>query len=135
MTPTSRAAHQFERFAHQDQVGVVGDVAARGAQVDDRAGVGANVAVGVDVGHHVVPQFSLVLGRLGEIDIVDMRAQLVDLLFGDRQAQFRFGLGQRYPQAAPGAEFSLSSPQRGHFARSVAADERIVVKAGIRHIE
>ena len=42
--------------------------------------VGAMVAVGVDVGHHVVPQLAFVLLGRGEVDVVDVRPQLVDLL-------------------------------------------------------
>ena len=43
-------------------------------------GVGADVAVGVDVGHHVVPQLPLVArGRL-EVDVVDVGLELGDLL-------------------------------------------------------
>ena len=63
----------LQRLAHQNQVGVVGDVAACGAQVNDRPGRGALVAVGVDVGHHVVPQLALVLVGGVEIDVVDVR--------------------------------------------------------------
>ena len=80
MTPTSRRAVICRAFAHQDQVGVVGDVAARGAQVNDRPGSGAQVAVGVHVGHHVVPQLLLVSGGGGEIDVVDVGRQFGDLL-------------------------------------------------------
>ena len=80
MTATSAVADQLQRLAHQDQVGVVGDVAACGAQVDDRPRRGADVAVGVDVGHHVVPQPPFVGGRGVEVDVVDVGPQLGDLL-------------------------------------------------------
>ena len=49
-------ADELERFAHQNQVGVVGDVAARGTQVDDRPSDRGRVAQGVDVRHDVVPE-------------------------------------------------------------------------------
>ena len=42
--------------------------------------VGHSVAVGVDVGHHVVPQLPLVGGGRGEVDVVDVGLQLGDLL-------------------------------------------------------
>ena len=57
-------ADHFQGLAQQDQIGVVGHVAACRAQVDDRPGLRADVAVGMHVGHHVVPQPPLVpLGR------------------------------------------------------------------------
>ena len=71
----------LQRFADQDQVGVVGDVAARGAEMDDRPGRGALVAVGVDVGHHVVPQLALVaVRRRRSRSSSTCRPQLGDLL-------------------------------------------------------
>ena len=60
----------LQALAQQQQVGVVGHVAACGAQVDDGPGVGAKVAVGVDVGHHVVPQLPLVTVGGLEVDVV-----------------------------------------------------------------
>ena len=42
--------------------------------------VGADVAVGVHVGHHVVPQLPLVGRRGREVDVVDVGLQLGDLL-------------------------------------------------------
>ena len=63
----------------KQQVGVVGHVAARRPQVNNRPGVGTHVAVGVNVGHHVVPQLLLVLSGRREIDVVDVGLQLVDL--------------------------------------------------------
>ena len=83
--PAGRAT-QLQRLAHQDQVGVVGDVAARRAEVDDRPGRGADVAVGVDVGHHVVPQLPLVASAAAKSMSSTCRRELVDLLRRDRQA-------------------------------------------------
>ncbi len=59
--------------------------------------VGADVAVGMDVGHDIVPQPPLVaLGRR-EIDVVDMPLELRDLLRRDGQTEFGLGLGQCHP--------------------------------------
>ena len=66
-------ADDLQRRADQDQVGVVGDVAARGAQVDDRPGHGRGVAQGVDVRHHVVAEPPLVPRGGVEVDRVDRR--------------------------------------------------------------
>jgi hypothetical protein len=47
--------------------------------MDDVAGIGADFAVGIDVGHDIVAPASFV--RLGprEIDVLDMGAELLDL--------------------------------------------------------
>ena len=80
ITAANRRGDHLQPFAHQDQIGVVGDVAARRAQMDDRPGRWAHVAVGMDVGHHVVPQLPFVLLGRVEIDVVDVCPQLGDLL-------------------------------------------------------
>ena len=73
--PTART--RCKAFAHQQQIGVVGHIATGGPQVDDSPGLRAGVAKGVDVGHHVVAELALVvLGRV-EIDVVDVRLELL----------------------------------------------------------
>ena len=54
-------------LAEDHQVGVVGHVARRGAEVDPAARRGALLAEGVDVGHHVVPD--LALARVGHVEV------------------------------------------------------------------
>ena len=49
------------------------------------------------------------------------------------QAQLVFGLGQGDPEAAPGSELALRSPQLGHGSAGVAGDERIVVQEAFFH--
>ena len=61
-----------EGFADENEVGVVGDVAAGGAEMDDRASGGAGVAIGVDVGHHVVAELAFVFGGGVEVDVGDV---------------------------------------------------------------
>ncbi len=124
-------AQQLETFAHQDQIGVVGDVAAGGPQMDDPRRAGAGIAEGVDMGHHVVAQPALVRLGGGKVDAVDGRAQLGNLCRHDRQAEFGLGFGQRHPQPPPGAEFALRAPEAAHFGRGVAVDQWIVV-GGVR---
>ena len=131
ITAASRPREHLQSLAQQQQIGVVGHVATRGAEVDDRPGLGAQVAVGMDVGHHVVPQLPLVTRGRREVDVVHVGLELVDLLPGDRQAQFGLGLGQRHPQPPPGAELPLRTPQRAHLRRGIAGDQRIVVLVGV----
>ena len=83
ITDASLPHRSRERLAHQDQVGVVGDVAGGGAEVDDVAGGRGGVAEGVDVGHHVVAELALVLVGAGEVDVVEVGAQLLELLGAD----------------------------------------------------
>ena len=108
------AGEHLQAVAHQHQVGVVGDVATGGAEMDDAFGCWALIAVGVDVGHHVVPQAPFVGFGGGEIDFVDVLLEFRDLLGLDRQAQFGFGFGQPDPELAPGAEFFVVAPEAAH---------------------
>ena len=77
------AEQQLEPFAHQDEVGVVGDVRARRAEVDEGARRRGLLAQVVDVRHHVVADPLLVLRDTLEIGVVQMRAQLRERALGD----------------------------------------------------
>ena len=88
---------QVERVAKEDHVRIVGDEAARRAQVDDSRRLGADVPVGVDVRHDVVPQLSLVNGHRVEVDIVHLRPELLDLRLRNGEPQLRLRLRQRHP--------------------------------------
>ena len=90
--------------------------------MDDRPGRGADIAIGMHVGHHVVPQPPLVAFGRRKIDIIDVLLQLGDLLRADRQAEFRLCLGQGDPEPPPGAEFSLRAPELAHRGRRIAGD-------------
>ncbi len=130
-----RLAQLVQALAHQDQVGVVGDVAGGRAEVDDVAAAGGHVPERVDVGHHVVPQPLLVLGGAAQVDVVEVGAEFGELLRPDArrlpvvggQAEFGFGLGEREPEPPPGAELPQRPPPLAHRLRGVAADQRVVV--------
>ena len=47
-------AEQLQSRPHQDQIGVVGDVAAGGPKMNDVAGAGSSFGVGVDVRHDIM---------------------------------------------------------------------------------
>ena len=118
---------QFETVAHLDELGVVGDEAAGGAEVDDRFGFGTLRAEYVDMAHHVVAQFRF-FGRGGfEIDVVQMRPHLIELFVGDGQAEFLFGFGQREPQPPPGGMFPLRRPVITHFLAGITASQRVLI--------
>ena len=82
-----RAAQQLEPAPHEDQVGVVGDVRARRAEVDERLRRRRDVAERVDVRHHVVAEAPLVRGDGVEVDVVEVRAHLRERLVGNRNAE------------------------------------------------
>ena len=88
---------------------------------------GPTSPIRVDVGHHVVAELLLVLRRGGEVDVVDMRPQLVNLLLRDVEAQFPLGFSEHHPEFSPGGMLHLRRPQRGHLARGVSANERVIV--------
>ncbi len=94
-----------------------------------------DVAVGVDVGHDVVPFVALVGVGCGEVDVIDLGAHLRQHRGSDarryavvgEQAELGLGLGQGDPELAPGGELAPRAPQLGHGRAGVAADQRVVV--------
>ena len=69
----------------QDQVGVVGHIAAGSPQVENAHRGRRGLAVGVYVRHHIVAYLPLPLSGRIIVDVGDMRLQLGDLRFGDGQ--------------------------------------------------
>ena len=96
--------------------------------MNDAARLGAGVAVSMHMGHHIMPQLPLIAVGGGEVDVVDILPELLDLCGGNIETQFGFGLGQRDPKPPPRAELSLGAPQARHFTRSVAADQGVFVE-------
>ena len=111
------AEQQLHPFAQQNEIGVVTHIATRRAEVDDGHRFGGHLSVGVHVGHYVVSQLVLVLAHDVEVDVVDVRAHLLQLLVRNGQTQFLLPLGQGNPASAPRGEFFLRAPMFGHFPR------------------
>ena len=113
------AADDPQALPHDDHVGVVADVAARRAQVDDPLRRGALHPVGVDVAHHIVTD--LLLPRLGDVvvDVVRVGLQLGDLRVGDREALPLLRPGQGDPQLPPGFELVVGGKNVLHFIARV----------------
>ncbi len=126
--------NDIDRFAQQNQIGVVRDETTGGSPVDDRPRRGADIAVSVHVGHYVVAETAFILPRGIEVDVLRLALQLGNLLVGNRQAQFLLGLSQRDPQESPGAKFALIAPQTAHLVRSVPADQGVLIQF-VRHGE
>ncbi len=94
---------------HLDQVSIAYDILAGRAEVNDRPSFGRDVTVGVDVRHHLVAKFSLILGYLLKIYVIDVAHHLPDLSVGDRQTKRFLRLGQRQPQPSPSGKLPLSA--------------------------
>ena len=98
----------------EDQVCVIGDIAARCAEVDDARSVGRRLAVGVDVRHDIMAHFTLPCGNDIIIDIIDMSFKLLHLLLGHRQPQLMLASGKLRPQSAPCAVAHIGRKQVLH---------------------
>ncbi len=66
---------------------IVSHVAGGGAEVDDGSGSGAAVCEGVDVGHDIVPELALLLGRHCKVDVLFVALHLLNLSVCDGQTQ------------------------------------------------
>ena len=106
---------QRQSLLHENEIGIVPDVAARGAEMDDPAGLRALYAVRVDVRHDVVADFPFTgFGDL-VIDVAHMGPQFFQLLVRDRQAQRLLALRERDPEPPPGRELPVRRKKRLHF--------------------
>ena len=113
-------AHQTQRIVHDHQIGVVADIAAGRAQMDDALGFRALHPVSVHMRHHIVAHLLFLFACHIVVDVVLMRFQLGNLLIGDGQAQLLLGFRQRDPQLAPCAELVVRRKQILHFLAGIA---------------
>jgi hypothetical protein len=118
------AEQQAQSLAHHDQIGVVGDERAGGAEVEEGSGRGRLVGEGVHVGHHVVPETPLVAGGRGEVGVVQVGAHLRQRLVGDGQPELPLRFGQGQPQPPPQSDAVRLAPQQLHRGRRVAGAQR-----------
>ena len=122
-------AQHDESVVIDDGVRVVGDEAARRAQMDDGHRRGALLSVSIDVCHHVMTHDFFSCARDIEIDVVDMRLHLRDLFVGYVESQLLFALRERYPELAPKDHAVLFTEIFQHGLGRVASGKRI----GIGH--
>ena len=100
--------------------------------MDDALRRGGDIAEGVHVRHHVVPEALLVPGNDGEIDVVEVRAHLLNRRRGDVDAERPLVLREREPEPAPEPVPGLRAPQFEHRLGGVAFGERGLVLR-VRH--
>ena len=121
---------QGKPLLHQDHIGIVADIAARGAEVDDARRFRALLSVGVNMAHHIVPYLSLTLFCHLVINIVLMALQLVDHFPGNhrlpvfRKAELHLRLGQGDPQPPPGLKLFILGKDVLHFLPRVTLRKR-----------
>src|SRR6266487_792386 len=92
--------------------------------MNEGAGGRRLIAQVMDVRHHVMAQPALVLGRLLEVGVVQVRAKLIHCCIRDPDSQILLPLHERQPQPAPQADTAALAPERLHRGRGVACGER-----------
>ena len=125
------AQQQAQPLPHQHEVGVVGDVRAGGAEVEEGPRGGSLLAEVMDVRHHVMAQPLLMLGGALQVHVVQVGAQLRERLIGNVEAELLLRLHQREPQAPPQPDAPPLAPQRLHRRRGVALRQGRVVGHGV----
>ena len=127
-------AHQLQALPHDDDVGVVAHIAAGGTQMDDAGCLGALLAVGINVAHHVVAHQLFALNGHFVIDVVHMGFQLGHHVGGDvGQALVHLGPCQCHPQATPGAELVVIGEDVLHLVRGIPGGKRADITVMLRH--
>src|SRR5689334_7719316 len=117
-------AQQLQAAPDEDEIGIICDVSARCAEMNERLGDGRNVTECSDVRHDVVTQLPLVPGNDAEVDIVEVGAHLLDCLVRYLYSEVSFAFGEGKPQAAPLPITSARRPELQHRARRVTLRER-----------
>lgn len=102
-----QGAYLQERLFHLYYVGVVADVTAGRAEMNDGFRLGARLAESEDVRHNVVPHFLFAFGGICVIDVGDVRFHFRNLLLRNRDAKLLFGLGERNPEFSPRGELEI----------------------------
>ena len=123
------AENDLQSVTHLDEFGIVSHETARRAEVNDRAGIGAESAEHMNMAHYVMAKFGFLLRRRFEVDVVKMRAHLFELLIGDREPELLFGFRKRKPQPAPCGMFALRRPVVTHFPAGITPRQRILIRS------
>ena len=104
-----------------DEISIVGDIAARCAEVYYACGIGAAFAIDMDMRHDVVAQQLFLCGDGVVVDIVEhMRFKLRHLFGGDRKPQHMLCTRQCDPELTPGMIARVGRKQLQHIGRGVA---------------
>ena len=118
------ASHELQCFTHNDNIGVVANVATRCAQMNDWLCLWANFAVCKHVRHNVVAYFPFLFTCKIIVDIVDICLHLGDLLVLDVNAELLFCFGERNPKPAPSAKLEVLRKNMLHFVAGIPFRKR-----------
>ena len=88
--------------------------------MDNAGGLRRDLAVGVDMSHHIMAHFLFPSRRTFVINIGDVRFQLGDLFCRNWKAQLHFRLCQRDPELPPGLNAGIHGEQLQHILRGIA---------------
>ena len=124
-------ADKLESFSVYDYIRVVGNVATRRSEVYYRRRIGANKTVSVNVSHYVVADELFTFRFYGKIDVVEMCREFRNLLVGNIQAARLLAFGECEPQPAEKPYPVLLREKRGHFARRISRDQRVIINVVI----
>ena len=126
-------ADEQHRLAHDNNIGVVADIAGGRAEVDYRLGVRALHAVGVNMGHNIVTNFFFAGGGDIIVYVVLVRFEFGYLLVRYVEPELLFALCESYPEPAPCSEFEVRREDIFHSVARVAGVERGFI--GVFHVE
>ena len=101
--------------------------------MDDTGSLGADLTIGIDVGHDIVTAaLFLCLGNI-IVNVVDVGFQFVHLLLCHRQTQLHLCTSQSHPKAAPCGKLLVCGEHVLHFLAGIAGAERALITCGITH--
>ncbi len=120
----------------QEQIGIAANKLGGGAQMNNRFGGGALLAVSINMGHDIVAYFLFFLGGQLKVDISGMSFKLSDHLLGNQivQAQFMLSLSQGDPAAPPGGELAVFGKNSLHFRAGISAYQRFLINFTIHSV-
>ena len=119
---------QLQGISDHHQVAIIGHIATRCAEMNDRFGIRTFIGIGVDMGHHIVAEFFFVSRGSLEVDIMFCRFHLRDLLIGNSQPKLLFRLREPNPELTPQGDAAMATPKAGHLFAGVAGNERVFVQ-------
>ena len=109
-----------QAVAIKDQIGIVGHIAAGGAEMDNARCRGRGFAIGIDMSHHIMAHFFFPLRGTIKINVIDVRFQLRYLLRRDGQAELMLCPRQCHPELSPCLDALFLREQMEHIIGSIA---------------
>jgi hypothetical protein len=96
--------NKLETLTHDDDIGVVTNIAGSSAEMDDSLCCRALNAVSINVAHYVVANLFLTGFGNFVVDVILMCLKFINLLFGNVKTQLMLSLSESYPELSPCTE-------------------------------